>query len=142
MPFLEKQLTRKRSQIPGSGKGLFTRKPIPKGTRIVEYKGRIMTWKKASAPKEFNGYLFYIKKDQVIDASRNLKDFGRYANDARGLARITGLTNNSEYVEENGRVYIDSIKAIPAGKEILVGYGKEYWQIVRKNLKAKKKVKK
>jgi uncharacterized protein len=38
MALLEKQLFIKISIIPGAGKGLFTRKPIAKGTRIVEYK--------------------------------------------------------------------------------------------------------
>jgi len=40
MALLEKQLVVKRSAIPNSGKGLFTKKFIPKGTRIVEYKER------------------------------------------------------------------------------------------------------
>jgi hypothetical protein len=41
MVLLEDQLIVKKSSLPGSGKGLFTKKLIPKGTRIVEYKGRI-----------------------------------------------------------------------------------------------------
>ena len=45
MAFLEKQLYVKKSTLPNAGKGLFTKKLIPKGTRIVEYKGKTRTWK-------------------------------------------------------------------------------------------------
>jgi hypothetical protein len=32
-------------------------------------------------------------------------------------------------------VYIEAIKDIPAGGEILVQYGKEYWDVIKHNLK-------
>ena len=45
MALLEKYLLVKESTIPNSGKGLFTKTFIPRGSRIVEYKGRITDWK-------------------------------------------------------------------------------------------------
>ena len=36
MALLRKQLYIKKSGIPNAGKGLFTKKPIAKGTRIIE----------------------------------------------------------------------------------------------------------
>src|SRR5690606_40160989 len=45
MALLEKHLYVKKSTLPNSGKGLFTKVFIPKGTRIVEYKGRRTVWK-------------------------------------------------------------------------------------------------
>ena len=71
----------------------------------------------------------------MIDASKRKKSLGRYANDARGMKKIKGLLNNSEYVEEGKKVYIDAAKDIPAGGEILVGYGKEYWDVLKENYK-------
>jgi hypothetical protein len=41
MQLLEKYLLIKASTIPGCGMGLFTKKFIPKGTLLVEYKGTI-----------------------------------------------------------------------------------------------------
>jgi len=35
----------KKSQLPNSGKGLFTTTAIKKGTRIIEYLGEIIDWK-------------------------------------------------------------------------------------------------
>ena len=54
MPLLEKHLVIKRSKIPGAGKGLFTKKFIEKGTRIVQYKGKLTVWK-AIQQQQFNG---------------------------------------------------------------------------------------
>ena len=139
MALEEKNLFIKKSSIPDSGKGLFTKKKIPKGTRIVEYKGKMTTWKDVDHKEGTNGYIYYINRKNVIDASKNIKDFGRYANDARGLSRTTGIRNNSEYVSEGLKVYIESLREIPAGGEILVAYGKEYWDVIRHNYKLSQK---
>ena len=137
MALLEKQLVVKKSKLPGAGKGLFTKKPIPKGTRIVEYKGKVTSWKEADHRNGANGYIYYVKRHHVIDALPYKKALARYANDARGIARVKGILNNSEYVEDGLKVYIQSKKDIPANGEILVGYGKEYWDVIRENLRSK-----
>src|SRR5262245_30340694 len=100
MALLEKQLYIKRSNLPASGKGLFTKKFIPKGTRIVEYKGRITTWKEVQHSNGENGYIYYINKNHVINALPYSKSLGRFANDAVGLQKIKGLSNNAAYVED------------------------------------------
>ncbi len=135
MALFEKSVEVKKSILPGAGKGLFAKKIIPKGTRIVEYKGKITTWKEVNDNDGNNGYIYYVKRHHVIDASRHISSLARYANDARGLQRVKGISNNSEYVEDGLKVYIESKKEITAGAEILVEYGKEYWEVIRHNLK-------
>ena len=137
MALLENQLVVKRSTIPNSGKGLFTKKLIPKGTRIVEYKGRVSTWKQVDIDEGRNGYIYYINRNHVINAQPFPKYLGRYANDAQGMSRIKGITNNSRYIADmqTMRVYIEAIRDIPAGGEILVQYGKEYWDVIKHNLR-------
>ncbi len=135
MALFEKKLEIKKSVLPGAGKGLFAKELIPKGSRIVEYKGKISTWKEVDDNDGANGYIYYVKRHHVIDASRHTRVLARYANDARGLQRIKGIRNNAEYVEVGLRVYIESCKDIPAGAEILVEYGKEYWDVIRHNIK-------
>lgn len=135
MTLLEKQLVVKRSSLPGAGKGLFTKNFIPKGTPIVEYKGKITTWKEVEHNNGENGYIYYVKRSHVIDASNNTEELARYANDARGITRVKGVTNNAEYVEEGVRVFIQAKKDIPAGSEIFVPYGKEYWDVIRHNIR-------
>jgi SET domain-containing protein len=139
MALLEKQLVVRRSTLPGAGKGLFTKKAIPKGTRIVEYKGRITSWKDSDHRNGSNGYIYYVKRYHVIDALPYPKALARFANDARGIVRIKGITNNSEYLEDGLKVYITATKDIPANAEIFVGYGKEYWDVIRENRKLAKK---
>ena len=138
MPLLEKQLLVKTSAIPNAGKGLFTKVFIPKGTRIVEYKGAITTWKDVKHNDGANGYIYFVKRSHVIDSNRTKAALARYANDARGLGRVKGLSNNAEYVEDGLRVFIQAKKDIPAGGEILVDYGKEYWDVIRHNIKVEK----
>lgn len=139
MALLEKQLVVKRSTIPNSGKGLFTKKPIPKGTRIVEYKGKKTTWKDVDHDDGRNGYIYYINRNHVIDAKPHTKALARYANDANGIVRIKGISNNAQYVNDDMKVYIEATKDIPAGAEILVRYGKEYWDTIKKNRKLEQK---
>ncbi|MFT3824601.1 MAG: SET domain-containing protein [Chitinophagaceae bacterium] len=139
MALLEKHLEVKRSTIPGAGKGLFTKKEITKGTHIVEYKGKVTTWKDADHRDGKNGYIYYVKRNHVIDASNNEKALARYANDARGLQKVKGIQNNAEYIEDGIRTFIVASKTIVAGSEILVGYGKEYWDAIRYNIKLDEK---
>jgi hypothetical protein len=142
MAFLEKQLYIKTSTLPNAGKGLFTKKFIPKGTRIVEYKGRTRSWKEVQKDEDESPYIYYVKRNFVIDALNDKKALARYANDARGLQRVKELSNNAEYVEEGVRVFIEAAKDIPAGGEIFVGYGPEYWQVIRHNIRIDEKEKK
>jgi uncharacterized protein len=136
MALLEKYLFVKRSTIPHAGKGLFTKRLIPKGTRIVEYKGRISTWREMSKNGQTSRYIFYVKRDHVIDAGPYKKAIGRFANDAVGLMRRKGISNNAYYEQDGLRIFITAKKDIEAGGEILVGYGKEYWDAMRYNSRA------
>ena len=133
MALLEKQLFIKKSTIPNSGKGLFTKKFIPKGTRIVEYKGRVSNWKEVNDEDGKNGYIFYVNRNHVIDASPAPKALARYANDARGMVKIKGLVNNCDYIINGLNAYIEAKKDIPSGSEILVDYGQDYWKVIRYN---------
>jgi hypothetical protein len=136
MALLEKKLIVKKSKIPGAGKGLFTTVLIPKGTRIIEYKGDVVTWKEVEKmADDRNGYVFYFNSRYCIDAWKTTKGIAHYANDALGITRVEGLKNNSEYVTEKKRCFIEATRDIPKGAEILVGYGAEYWQVIRYNIR-------
>jgi SET domain-containing protein len=135
MALLERHLIVKRSTLRGAGKGLFTTMDIPRGTKIVEYKGKVSTWKEVDSHEGLNGYIYYVNRQHVIDARPAKDAVARYANDARGIVRTEGVNNNCTYIIEGLKVYIKSMRDIPAGSELLVGYGKEYWDIIRQNLK-------
>lgn len=143
MALLEKHLYVRKSRLPGAGKGLFTKVDIKKGTRIVEYKGEIMTWRDVERMPDWrNGYVFYFNLKYVIDAWQTKKSVAHFANDAAGIVRVKGLRNNSEYTTEGKRCYITASRDIPKGSEILVEYGKEYWQAIRYNIREEQRKKK
>lgn len=139
MALLEKFLVVKKSKLPKSGKGLFTKVQIRKGARIVEYKGRIQPWREVKEEDGYNPYLMYINRNTVINALPAKKTMGRYANDALGLTRIEGLRNNAESVTEGKRCFIEATRTIKEGEEILVGYGREYWTLIKKISQEKSK---
>jgi SET domain-containing protein len=139
--YLEKFLRIKKSKLPKAGKGLFTTVFIKKGKRIVEYKGKLVKWKEVEYEDPANGYLMYITAKAVIDA-RPSKTFGRYANDAGGNSKVKGLSNNAEYVSVGNKCYIEAIRAIEAGEEIFVDYGKDYWDLDKKTRRKEKGKKK
>ena len=134
MALLEKYLYIDDSTIPGAGKGLFTNIDIPKGARVVEYKGRRTTWKEVKNDST-NYYIYTINRNNVIDAQKTLSALARYANDAKGFTRVKGLVNNAVYINEGKRAFIETVKDIPAGAEIFVDYTQDYWKVLKENIR-------
>jgi uncharacterized protein len=134
MVLTKKSLVVKKSTIPNSGKGVFTKKNIQKGTRIAEYKGRVVTWKEVVKMAESeNGYVFHFNNQYCLDARKTKTSVAGFINDAKGIVRLKGVRNNTEYVTEKKRCFIEAIRDIPAGAELFVGYGNEYWRVIRYN---------
>ncbi len=127
----------KESTIPGAGKGLFTKRDLKKGERIIEYMGEIITDAECDirAENDQYGYIFYIGKNKCIDAYNIPEAIARYANDAKGLTKVNGITNNCCYTIYKHSGWIKAEKNIKAGSEILVSYGAEYWRDIRYNIK-------
>jgi SET domain-containing protein len=122
------------SLLPGAGKGLFTLVNIPRGTQIIEYIGHITTW--AAVKEDYdNPYIYYFNSKHVIDALPHADALARYANDAAGMSRMPGISNNCFFKKEGKRVFIQARRNIPAGSEILVNYGKGYWDTAIENLR-------
>src|SRR5215212_6508211 len=132
MDTLLQQLFVENSSIPGAGKGLFTSVNIEKGQIIIEYTGEINTWEEVRRDST-NMYIYFVSEDHVINAKNFPDAIARYANDAHGITRVDGIHNNSRFVNREGKIFIKATKFIPAGSEILVEYGKGYWNTIKKN---------
>ncbi|MFO1408305.1 MAG: SET domain-containing protein-lysine N-methyltransferase [Steroidobacteraceae bacterium] len=102
------------------GRGVYAARPIPKGTRIVEYLGERITHKQAddryAAKGQDDGhtFLFVVNSRIVIDA-------GVDGNDARYINH--SCDPNCDTVIEGGRVYIESLRDIETGEELGYEYG-------------------
>jgi uncharacterized protein len=101
------------------GKGAFALAPIAKGTRLIEYVGERVSHKEADRryeSKDANDnhtFLFIVDARTVIDA-------GVDGNDARFFNH--SCDPNCESVIENGRVYIEMIRAAQPGEELTYDY--------------------
>jgi len=101
------------------GRGVFAARKIPKGTRVIEYRGKRVTHAEvdrryANVPDEDNHtFLFELDDKWVIDA-------GVRGNAARWINH--GCSPNCETVEEDGRIYIEAIRDIPRGAELTYDY--------------------
>ncbi len=129
----------KKSQLPGSGKGLHTNKAIKKGAKIIAYRGEAIDWNEycKRVKEDKDGYLAYISRKKSIDAYNTPQYKARYANDAEGLIRDKKFKNNAGYEMIDDKVYIVATRNIKAGEEIFVSYSKDYWDAIKYNIKNK-----
>jgi SET domain-containing protein len=104
---------------PVHGRGVFARKKIPKGKRIIEYLGDRVSHAAADARYEDHDendnhtFLFIVDKHTVIDA-------GVGGNAARFINHQ--CSGNCESVIENRRVFIDATRDIAPGEELGYDY--------------------
>ena len=101
------------------GKGVFALRPIAKGERIIEYTGRVITWKQAERrpPHDeddpHHTFFFHIDDKRVID--------GGTGGSAKWINHSCGP--NCEADEEDGRVWIKALRDIKPGEELNYDYG-------------------
>ena len=127
-----KDLQVKPSTITGAGKGLFTRVFIPKDTLIIEYEGDILTWNEIKAEFD-NDYIYYVNARHVINARHRKDAIARYINDAEGIKKTKGLSNNCIYKTIGDKVYVQATRDIQPRSELFVSYGRGYWETGRLN---------
>ncbi len=110
----------KKSTIPGAGKGVFAATRIPKGERIVQYKGKLiskeLSEKRAEKHrKKKEVWIFQLNEYYDIDGSRG-------GNEARFINH--SHDPNCEPVNyDDEEVWIEAIRDIEKGEELFYDYG-------------------
>ncbi|RZI42834.1 SET domain-containing protein [Herbaspirillum sp. HC18] len=106
------------------GNGVFARRRIAAGQRIIEYKGERVAWEEALRRAEAKGgpinhtFLFSLADGRVIDG-------GQRGNDARFINH--SCEPNCEAMEhEDGRVFIYALRDIERGEELNYNYALIY----------------
>ena len=120
----------KDSQIPESGKGLYTAVAIFKDECIATFKGEILTQAQANlrAKQGLNAYFMSLPNGKILDA-HNTEGFAKFANDATAFNGVA-FKNNAKIVwVDNKKVALVATKNIAAGNEIFCHYGKRYWAL-------------
>ena len=104
-----------RSRI--AGKGVFAKRKIPKGTRIIEYTGKRYSREKLfvemTEGKISSTYIFGLNETTVIDGATE-------GNDARFINHSCGPNCESYIFDEN--VYIYAMRDIIRGEELTFDY--------------------
>lgn len=107
---------------PIQGRGGFAIRPIKRGTRIIEYLGERITPAEADTRYDDGGmgrhhtFLFSVDSKTVIDAGVN-------GNEARFINH--SCEPNCEAIDEKKRIYIEAIRNISAGEELVYDYAYE-----------------
>lgn len=101
------------------GRGVFATRTIRGGTRLIEYRGEIVTDTEADRRYPFEDderhhtFLFRLDSGNAIDA-RPSRSIAKYINHS--------CDPNCEAVEEDGRIFIDAIRDIARGEELVYDY--------------------
>ena len=98
-----------------TGLGLFTLRAIPRGRRIIEYFGPVITTEEAD--RKGGKYLFELDDDHAIDGS-DRRNTARYINHS--------CRPNAKGYTSGRRIWIWSLRAIKSGEQITINYGREY----------------
>ncbi len=104
---------------PIDGLGIFARREIPKGTRIIEYTGEKISNAEADrryddeSMKRHHTFLFILNSRTCVDAA--------YAGNAARFINHS-CDPNCEAVIERGHIWIDAVRTIPAGTELAYDY--------------------
>lgn len=109
---------RKNVQVKRSdtGLGLFTTELIPRGKKIIEYTGPLISTEELN--KRRGKYFFRVNTKWSINGSHR-SNSARYINHS--------CMPNAEAIISGKRIWIWSIKVIKAGEEITIDYGEEYF---------------
>jgi hypothetical protein len=101
------------------GRGVFAKKRIRKGARIIEYTGRHIPWKEAQDlppldPSDpYHTLLFSLDNGDVIDAAVG-------GNEARWINH--SCEPNCETFEEDDRIFVHALRGLRPGEELFYDY--------------------
>jgi len=108
----------KKSNIDRNGKGLYAIKNIKKGTKIIDYVGKIITKKQTEKSEKFDNakpiYLFNLNNRYDLDGDVPWN-----------IARLINhsCSNNCDYDGKGLKLWVTAIKNIKKGEELTCDYG-------------------
>jgi hypothetical protein len=134
---MPKRITLRRSPIHGNG--VFAVTAIPKGTELVEYRGRLTTHaqidrKYARVPDNGHTFLFTLNDDYVIDANVG-GNLARWINHSCKPNCQAVIEEDEDGDRRKDRVLIESIRPLRPGDELTYDYGIDVGERITPRLK-------
>jgi len=126
---------------PIHGLGVFASQIIPPNTLVGQYQGELINRRKfwRRYPRGWGRYVVALPDpwDGMFMDARDQPshdNIGRYVNDARN----TEWDNNCRFAMDAGgkSMFIETLREISEGEELLVDYGDDYWLGERRNDRA------
>ena len=111
----------KRSKV--HGRGLFATRDIEWGTKVIEYRGKVISDAEAERRLKLGAaFIFELAPDMNIDGADGGNE-ARFANHGREEA-------NCFVLRDEGRIWIVAgIEGVKKGQEILFDYGSDYFPL-------------
>jgi SET domain-containing protein len=122
---MPKRIAARRSPIHGNG--VFALADIPKGTELIEYRGKRLTHAQAdrlyaNTSDSGHTFLFTLNDNYVIDANSE-GNIARWINHSCAPNCRALVEDNTDGNPRNDRVVIESIRALRDGEELTYDYG-------------------
>jgi len=116
-----------RRQSPIHGNGVFASRDLPKGARVIEYKGRRLTHAQANRmyandSESGHTFLFTLNEKFLIDGGDGGND-ARWINHSCAPNCEAWVIENKQGDKQRDRVVIETRRAIRAGEELTYDYG-------------------
>ncbi len=116
-----------RRQSPIHGNGVFAAKDLPKGTSVIEYRGRRLTHAQANrmyANDADSGhtFLFTLNEKYLIDGGDGGND-ARWINHGCAPNCQAWIVENKHGDRSRDRILIETRRAIRKGEELTYDYG-------------------
>jgi len=112
---MQKLLRVAKSSVPGAGRGVFAKAALRKGTRVAEYTGVVCNDKDYNFEDEGDyAVLFSVGRGKVIDPRKGNGSVARWLNHS--------CDPNCRATQEDGRIFIETIKSVKAGDELFYNY--------------------
>jgi uncharacterized protein len=109
------------------GRGVFAARDIASGTRIIEYKGRLITSEQASElygdnTEHGHTFLFTLNDKWLVDGGVD-GNSARFINHSCDPNCEAVVHVNKDYIEEKDKLWIEAIRDIREGEELSFDYG-------------------
>ena len=117
----------KKSNIPSAGEGLFANRAIPSGTKVIEFKGKLLSFEdQVAIPPEKRGYIIQITNSIYLDCY----DYANHPYACKCYASKANSPLETQF-KANCRLVVctrtrtcslDAIRNIEAGEELMYPY--------------------
>lgn len=121
---MPRKLAARRSAIHGNG--LFALVDIPRGTRLIQYRGRLLTHAQADRLYADDGetghtFLFTLNDKYIVDGNVG-GNVARWANHSHAPNCETVIEEHPGGDRRRDRIFLDAIADIRAGDEVTFDY--------------------